>query len=70
MDVSRFKKRFLNIDFHYYVKLALVEEKNERQEHLDSKKKEKQPLNDLKDIFYHKEKPSRLILITGGPGEH
>ena len=33
--------------------------------------KKKQPLGDLKDIFYYGNKPCpRLILIMGGPGEY
>ena len=33
--------------------------------------KRKQPLDDLRDIFYYQNKPCpRLILIMGGPGEY
>ena len=70
--------------FHY-VRLALVEKEDVtlREEHLneitklslkgevDKILKKKQSLSGLKDIFYYEDKPCpRLILITGGPGEH
>ena len=70
--------------FHY-VRLALVEKEDVtlRDEHLneitkltlkgevDKILKKKQPLGDLKDIFYYENKPCpRLILIMGSPGEY
>ena len=70
--------------FHY-VKLALVEKEDVilRDDRLneitkltlkgevDMILKKKQPLGDLKDIFYYENKPCpRLILIMGGPGEY
>ena len=70
--------------FHY-VRLALVEKEDItlKDEHLneitkltlkgevDKILKKKQPLGDLKDIFYYENKPCpRLILIMGGPGEY
>ena len=70
--------------FHY-VKLALVEKEdvtlrdNRLNEitkltlkgEVDMILKKKQPLSDLKDIFYYENKPCpRLILIMGGPGEY
>ena len=69
--------------FHY-VRLALVEKEDVtlRDEHLneitkltltgevDKILKKKQPLSDLRDIFYYKNKSCpRLILLMGGPGE-
>ena len=70
--------------FHY-VKLALVEKEdvtlrddclNEITKltlkgEVDMILKKKQPLGDLKDIFYYENKTCpRLILIMGGPGEY
>ena len=70
--------------FHY-VRLALVEKEDVtlKDEHLneitkltlkgevDKILKKKQPLGDLKDIFYYENKPCpRLILIMGAPGEY
>ena len=66
---------------YHYVRLALVEKEDVtlRDEHLneitklgevDKILKKKQPLSDLKDIFYYEDKPCpRLVLIMGGPGE-
>ena len=68
-----------------YLRLALVEKEDVTlmDDHLnkitklslrggvDKILKNKQPLNDLRDIFYHQNKPCpRLILIMGGPGEY
>jgi len=68
-----------------YIELALV--KNEKVTRVDKNLEEftkltlqgqvdellqkKEPLGDLRDIFYYQNKPCpRLILIMGGPGEY
>ena len=68
-----------------YLRLALVEKEDVTlmDDHLnnitlltlrggvDKILKRKQPLDDLRDIFYYQNKPCpRLILIMGGPGEY
>lgn len=68
-----------------YIRLALVEKEdvtlrdddlNELtkltlQGDIDSILKKKEPLHDLKDIFFYQNKPCpRLILIMGGPGKY
>ena len=68
-----------------YLRLALVEKEDVTlmNDHLnkisqlslrggvDKILKKKQPLDDLRDIFYFQNKPCpRLILIMGGPGEY
>jgi len=67
-----------------YLRLALVEMEDvtKMDNHIDKIRqlklwggvdkflKNKQPLDDLKDIFYYQNKPCpRFILILGGPGE-
>ena len=38
---------------------------------IDSILKKKEPLHDLRDIFFYQNEPCpRLILIMGGPGEY
>ena len=68
-----------------YVRLAIVKKEDVtlRDKHLneltrltlqgdvDKILKKKEPLHDLKDIFYYNNEPfPRLILIMGGPGEY
>ena len=59
------KTGWLNRSIFHYVRLNLVEKKDGDGNH------QKQPLSNLKDIFHHGNKRCpRLILVTGGPGEH
>ena len=64
-----------------YVKLAIVKKeigdqnkniiKHTVNGDIDRILKMKEPLTDLRDIFHDQNKPcSRLIVITGGPGEY
>ena len=67
---------------NHYVKLAIVKKESVTQKHEDVIKytikgnidrflKIKEPLADLRDIFYYENKPCpRLIVIMGGPGEY
>jgi len=85
-SVTRLQARYLSTDWHHhYVRLALV--KGEKVTRVDKNLEEitkltlqgqvdeillkKEPLGDLRDIFYYQNKPCpRLILIMGGPGKY